>query len=344
MLVPGFELQAASACWKAAIEASSPSPGSPAELTRHSTLPLVEAEPADRGAVGEGQRVLLGERREEVLGDAAHVRRRRGRRPGIRGAVGDPAGEPVEVADGVPPLGRRARGADLVRLREVAQGEGDAVDRPLVKGAEHQVQDAVGAVRSGEQEEDRLLAGGELRRAPDLEPQPGRRIDPARHAHHDGAAGDVPLEHPLDLDEVVGGDRAGERRRAGADDAGLHHHRRLVAQGGVGHLLVRGGGGRPAQRKGEGQSEETERNPGMQLHQSLQESTTLWRSEEPLLNAQVVHSKVSMIIPEAMPTASPPREFFSRGGKRLPGVVGGGSLRRVAGGTGRARRARRRGA
>ena len=165
-------------------------------------------------------------------------------------AVGEPVGEAIEVADHVALVG------DLMRLRQVAQRHRLAVDRPPVKGAEHQVEDVVGAVLGGRQEEEGVLAGRELGSAPDLEAEP-LGIDATRHPHHQGAARDVALEHPVHLDQVVGRRRSVDHGgRVHSEDLDVEHGRGLIGERAVGHHHVGGG---PDRTGGEHEREREER-------------------------------------------------------------------------------------
>ncbi len=85
------------------------------------------------------------------------------------GPVGDPVGEAVEVAQ-LAGLARARLGVvEDVDFGEVAIGHGVAVDARLAEGAEHQVEDAVGAVGVATEEEQGALTLDEGRRPPDLE-------------------------------------------------------------------------------------------------------------------------------------------------------------------------------
>src|ERR1044072_2702293 len=146
----------------------------------------LEAEPADGHAV-------VGSEEGVARAHGLEVRRRlaqyvTARGVLARGALLDPAGEALEVAQRVA-LGRAAAGElHGVRFGEVAQGHALAGDDAAVERAEHQVEDAVGAVVGGAHEEQRALVLRELGRAEDLEAQAGRGVETARPAPDADAA------------------------------------------------------------------------------------------------------------------------------------------------------------
>jgi hypothetical protein len=188
----------------------------PAELV---AVVLEEAVAVDRGrgAVGSGQEVVLA---------AAFA----------EGAIDQPGDELLPVARLVEPRPGALRLAGHRHLRGLAQIAHQrplAIDHRVVEGAEHQVEDPIGAVVAGDQEQHRPLAGMKRRGAPDLHAD-AVRTGTAGDADDQVAARDVPLEHPLDLDQVVGGGGvdggAVDRQHAGLDD-----RRRLVGEVFVGN-------------------------------------------------------------------------------------------------------------